>query len=154
METTLIVNSQKQLTEHFKSFEFWSGTDFYLPNCLPTAAQIIRDYFSVPIFVTSVYRHNDTFGYHRYGQAIDMISANHDFNLQKNFRIALLSKQSTLFNELRNTGITGFGLELNCVHLDCRSNVLFSQHDVFGGFTIFEWHREPLPFGSSEIVYR
>lgn len=155
MKTTHISFRNEQITPNFNIYEFYVAAnpdqEFDIHTVLIVAAQLIRDWVGFACTVTSTYRPNDTFGFHRYGKAIDIIS-----NVQIHGKPAvktpaeiLLSfkqeclkyindEDSILIEDLRKIGITGFGVEANCIHLDCRDNI-FNHSDKYGGYEVFEF---------------
>lgn len=135
----IIQNKKIEVSNNFLMSEFWKGQDFVLPDPLIQAAQILRDYIGKPLTITSTYRPNDTFGFHRYGEAIDLIPG------QDMFRLEVIkwidTHQSELIYKLREVGITGLGVEAACIHLDVRKDHCHRQ-DQFGWYAPFEYKQD------------
>ena len=76
MDTIRIKDTLDDLSANFGMQEFYSpvltkpNLEFDLPKCLLDTVQHLRDTWGVPIEITSVYRPNDTFGFHKTGQAL------------------------------------------------------------------------------------
>lgn len=145
MNKVFITNKNEFVGKYFTFLEFWKPAkhDFYFPESLIKAADILRLYFLVPIIITSTSRPNDTFGFHRYDMACDFIS--NKKNIQELFKIEVLKwiggSPSDLIMKLREVGITGFGVEFNCIHLDVRTDHV-SRTDQYGKYMAFEYKQD------------
>ena len=79
MQLIKIINSNDNVSEHFKFSEWFNPAlasakkEFECPQCLIKAMEILRAYFNENWLITSTYRPADTFGFHRYGQAVDSV---------------------------------------------------------------------------------
>ncbi len=122
--------SNRQITVNFKESEFYSGS-FNAPDthCLDDnvirAVQIIRDYFGVPVIIKSTYRtssHNLSVGgssksQHLKGKAID-------FTFKDKKYLDLYYQQIVnkweLYDLLKQSGVNGFGMYDNFMHIDTR----------------------------------
>lgn len=127
-------NSNTQTTKNFVEKEFYSKSfnapaSHYLNELLPSALQVIREYFGVPIKVTSTFRtlsHNTIIGastrsQHLTGEALDFQFIQNNEHLITLFN-EQIETQGVLFQELRSFGINGFGIYDNFIHIDCRLN--------------------------------
>ena len=141
-------------------YEFYSTADpdqeWECPKPLIMAVQIIRKWMEWPVIITSTFREFDTWGPHREGLAIDFILKHGTQDMRpiytngemlQMFREEVIryrnGEVSELVGKLRQVGITGFGLEPACIHLDCGDygfNKRIPHKDVFGTYTIFEWN--------------
>jgi hypothetical protein len=63
--------------------EYWKNIDFELPDPLPIAGQILRDFFGIALTVTNTYPDGQNFGYHRLMKATDWVASeeNQRYNL-------------------------------------------------------------------------
>lgn len=157
-----ITNSNEQLTTNFKISEFWNvkyggHVDFDIPQCLIDAAQIIRDFYGSTL-ITSTIRLKDKFGYHKSGNAIDLLPLKNTLANIKNFGDECIkyqkTKDSDLIIKLRKAGVEGFGIEgNNCVHLDFRNGKNCASRDRYGSYIVFEWHTDGTPTGKSTVIY-
>lgn len=129
----IIWNSDQQLTANFKMSEFYSKSSdapyaHELRDELVTAAQIIRDWAGVPVRITSSYRtesHNNSLPFavstsrHLVGKAIDL-----QFVVDNSYWINEMHNQikfdGELFDELREVGITCYGMYDTFAHIDVR----------------------------------
>ena len=119
----------------------YNGGSFGMDERVINAAQIIRDYFGVPATVNSTRRtkaHELLQGrsgdsQHVYGFAIDL-----DFpeEILLRYHQEILLK-GNLYHQLRVAGITGFGLYDGFLHIDTRTNGIYS--DEYGKFT--DWDK-------------
>ena len=140
-----ITNSQKYVRNSFQMCEFWKGADFDLPDCLLDGCQVIREYFGRAMKVTSTFRPADTFGYHKEGRAVDLVTADpvqsqRVINLWNQELLNYVAgKGSALVTALRRAGVTGMGVEKTCIHIDARPPATGTRSDEFGRFTIFEF---------------
>lgn len=142
-----ITDRNEFVGKYFTAHEFWKAAnpdhDFYFPEPLIQAADTLREYFQCPIIITSTSRPNDTFGFHRYDMACDFVSRSKD--IPELFKIEvekyIRGEKSELITELREIGITGFGVEQVCIHLDIR-NDHYARRDDFGGYTAFEYKQD------------
>jgi hypothetical protein len=125
----------------YPDFSAWYKTfakSFDLSSSLINAAQVIRTFFGQPVYISSVYRPKDTYGFHRYAMALDLHFGTNLVLLTKLKQILNDHKNNpTLFKSLRETGITGFGLESNHLHLDIRQ-FCFNYTDHIGQYQLFE----------------
>jgi len=135
-------NSNIQLTKNFNAKEFYSHCvdvlgSHYLDERLINAMQFIRDYYNVPVFITSSYRSvlcNTIAGgalnsQHLKGLAIDFDFKNE--NIQKKYINDILNKAS-IYYSLLSYGINGIGLYNGFNHIDTRdSNLqLWNESDI------------------------
>jgi hypothetical protein len=153
MERINISFSNQKLSENFSMAEFYLAAnpdqEFSMAKPLVDAAQIIRDWVGFQTKVTSTFRPNDSFGFHKTGDAIDLCTPyaihggkppKYPEDVISAFKVECMNYingfGSKLISNLRKTGVTCFGIECNCIHLDCgkRNNKRF---DVYGGYTIF-----------------
>ena len=154
MDKIHISKEKKSLTKNFNSSEFYFGLDFDLPKSLVDGAQFLREYFNKPIKITSTFRPKDLFGFHRYGEAIDLIWFDDNYNKFNIFKNECKNhKTSEMFKGLRKCGIDGFGLENSCIHLDIRPDLYCHLTDEIGKYCIFTWVSTPLPYGTSGLIY-
>lgn len=121
-----------QITKNFDSIQFFSKapgvTSHFIDDKLPTAAQLIRDHYNIPLYVTSSYRpswYNTSIGgatssRHITGEALDLSFQNEAIHQQYNHDI---NTQGTLYRKLQKAGINGFGLYNGFMHIDTRSNL-------------------------------
>lgn len=165
MKTIHIIDSKEKVIEggHFMFHEFFKpkfggGIEFDMPESLMLAMEVLRGYFHSPWLVSSVIRPLDKFGYHITGLAIDSIPADTIKwdAIEEVFKEECLNyqktRQSNLIIDLREVGITGFGIENGCIHLDVRTDHLHSK-DSYGEYCIFFWKDDGSEFGESEVIY-
>jgi len=139
-----IINSNEKVSNNFTMLEFYRASspvhEFDFPKCLIESAQILRDWFEKEIIITSTSKPSDTFGFHRVNKAIDFISIKDKNKLLSNFKTECenyaTGKGSVLIDKLRSIGVTGFGIENVCIHLDCRDNST-NKTDKYGSYMIF-----------------
>lgn len=161
MDKVKITAEHKQLlpsVKNFDSYEFYIAAnpdhEWDCPVALILAAQIIRNWVGFSVHATSTSRPNDTFGFHRTDQAIDLLSASvihgdlppkTPAHILADFKEECLSyisgTGSELIENLRKVGITGFGIEQVCIHLDCRDNT-FNHKDIYGQYMVFEYKQD------------
>ncbi|MEI6887524.1 MAG: hypothetical protein WCK31_04795 [bacterium] len=161
MEKVKITAEHKQLlpsVENFDSYEFYIAAnpdhEFDCPVALIVAAQIIRNWVGFSVSITSTSRPHDTFGFHRTDEAIDLLSAStihgepppkEPAEVLEEFKEECLSyisgTGSKLIEDLRKAGVTGFGVEQVCIHLDCRTNS-FGRRDAYGQYMVFEYKQD------------
>jgi len=139
--------------------EYWKNVDFELPDPLPIAGQILRDWAGIPLTVTNTYPDGQSFGYHRLMKATDWVASEEEKrqNLIAKYEQELLNyingQGSELIEKLRQAGITGFGYESMCIHLDVRPvpfdpvyNAYSNHKDQYGDYTCFafscHWNTE------------
>lgn len=153
METIHITNTSDSITPNFKMKEFWDTSysrtklDFDMPKALADGAQILRDYFKMPMTITSVYRPGALQGYHVNGHALDINPV--DYTKKKDILASFKAEcikyindeGSPLILKLRSVGITGLGIEMACIHIDCREDH-FSRRDTIGKYMIFEYQQD------------
>jgi len=125
----------------YPDFSAWYkifAKSFLLSSSLINAAQVIRTFFGQPVYISSVYRPKDTYGFHRYAMAINLHFGTDLVTLAKLKTILRDHRNNPpLFKCLRETGITGFGLESNHLHLDLRQ-FYFNFTDQIGQYQLFE----------------
>jgi len=147
-------NSKIPLAPNFVLREFWKGEDFEMPDALIQAAQVIRYWHNGRVTVTSTLRKKDTFGLHRYGKAIDLVATNNNAKLAMIdlFYFEVMSwvngKGSELVENLRRLGVTGFGLENTCIHIDCRDADKCNRNDNYGSYLAFIYRQHIDEFGT------
>lgn len=159
MDIIRITNINENVQANFSYKEFWKprfggGIDFDMPKCLVDAAQIMRDEWGI-INITSTIRPNDTFGYHKNGNACDYLPK--DYSKIKQFQIECMNYQngkgSEIIKKLREAGVQGFGIEAgNCIHLDFRNDKNCSSTDEYGKYIVFSWVADGTKYGKS-VVY-
>lgn len=129
----IISDSNEWVAENFVMSEFYSGSpdapaEHFLDGRLITACQTIRDWFGVPVRITSTYRtesHNSMVGgssssQHLYGLAVDFqFTENNDENLAELHRHIKLG--GDLAYQLADSGIRGFGFYNTFAHIDVRT---------------------------------
>lgn len=135
-------NSNIQLTKNFNAKEFYSHCadvfgSHYLDEKLINAMQFIRDYYDVPIFITSSYRSvlcNSIAGgalnsQHLKGLAVDFSFKNE--NIQKKYINDILNK-APIYYSLLSYGINGIGLYNGFNHIDTRDSdlQLWNESDI------------------------
>jgi hypothetical protein len=147
MKTITIKNSTDKITPNFVFAEYYNAShvnkDYDIDKPLVDAMQVIREHYNQSWMVTSTYRPSDQFGFHKIHPcgAIDSIPSNpaNRASTLADFKQECInyidSKGSELIEKLRAIGITGFGIEGTCIHLDCRPNG--TRRDSLGSFTIF-----------------
>lgn len=143
-----------QVTANFKTNEFYSKSFnapklHYLNDNLPLLAQIVRDFFNVPVTINSSFRtpeHNLAIGgatnsQHTKGNAIDITFAHKDkLKLIENFN-AEVRKGGSLLKKLRSNGLTGLGLYNSFIHLDCRPDG-GKHRDEFGSYAFWDYAKK------------
>jgi len=134
-------------TPNFKLNEFYNAStpnqEFSYPRPLIYAVQIFRDWICDAVFITSTYREFSV-GAHKERLAIDFVSSQ-SFTTKFHNSVMnwILKEESSLIYKLRESGITGFGLEPFCIHLDCGDygfDKRIHHQDSFGTYTAFEWN--------------
>jgi hypothetical protein len=150
METIHITNSKEKVSDHFTMYEYWkpffgSKGDFHTPKALINGIEFLRVWFDFPMIITSVYRPSGKlYDVHSDGLAADVNPIDSKLKVQMldTFKTECLNyinqKGSTLIDGLRNIGITGFGIEGKCIHLDCR-NYKMNRADAYGQYQIFQY---------------
>lgn len=122
-------NSMNHTVPNFEDNEFFCKCPDFLPNChyldleLIFSAQLIREWISSPVFVTSSFRTpacNARCGgmpdsFHLSGHALDLACPGY----QGLVNTAIINR-STLYQNLRKSGINGFGLAHGFIHIDTR----------------------------------
>ena len=78
MEKIHISDTSDKMSDNFTMQEYYKPSlgghgEFDMPICLYKAAQVVRDYYNIPITITSVFRPYATFGEHHTGAAIDLV---------------------------------------------------------------------------------
>lgn len=136
--------------------KFAKDIEFDIPECLVDAQQILRSFYG-RIQITSTIRPKDTFGYHRFGWAVDCVPIDDIKGIDK-FILECKKYQSSgnsqLIEKLRSVGVQGFGIEAgNCIHLDWRDGKNVYDIDQWGKYIVFEWRNDGTANGKS-IVYR
>ena len=107
--------------------------------------QILRDWYGDKLTVTCTYTPNASFGYHRYAKAIDVTATKKadKVKLITNYNNELLNylsgKGSKVIEDLRQVGITGFGIEDTCIHFDIRGESVCNRRDKFGKYLVFKF---------------
>ena len=132
--------------------EFWKNVDFDMPYPLAKGAQIIREFFNIPMTITNTYPDGQIFGYHRLKKAIDITAANVSLRQQiidkynAELDNYINGKGSVLIDNLRAAGITGFGRENVCIHIDVRPEGIDPEYgtscnrsDKYGKYTAFSF---------------
>lgn len=155
-----IKNENKQLTNHFNMLEYYhpkfpTNTEFELPDCFLEASEILREFFDCPVIITSTVRPSDSYGYHKSGRAVDYITT-------KNDSISIFKKEclkyqnlegSELILKLRSVGITSFGIENSCIHIDNRSSNTCDT-DEYGKYIVWSWTSTGGVNGSSKVYHK
>lgn len=130
-------NSNEQLKPNFKESEFYSKCSnapqvHKLDYILPNAVQYIRDYYNIPIEITSTLRTEScnvlaggvSNSMHLYGKAIDFQFA--QFNQETLKKIYIdFANRGELYKNLREIGINGFGFYNTFIHLDTRDKFTY-----------------------------
>ncbi len=128
MITTIIRNSQKRVSKNFLEREFFTKCPDYTRNThildsrLIFAVQVIRNFISEPVFITSSYRTflcNQLSGgapdsFHLKGMALDFMVRNHKLVADQ------IRNCDDLFSLLYSCGIKGFGIYKGHFHIDTR----------------------------------
>lgn len=126
-------NYSNKVTNNFTEKEYYNasygtdGTPFELSDKTIIAGQIIRDYFNVPMKVTSSFRTSaydiskgrSGTGTHTLRQAVDYAFL--DDNTIYKYHKEILER-GNLYMQLRQAGINGFGLYDNFLHIDSRAS--------------------------------
>lgn len=142
----------KDSTEHirpnFVEKEFFTkDPDFHIPyhqidNRVLNAFQIVRDWYEIPVEVTSTFRnesYNKAIGGSPKSQHIRAKAADGKFlgaraaeTLEK--MRSDIGKRGPLYNKLRQAGISGFGLYDTFFHLDARDTEgdAYNDSDQYG----------------------
>lgn len=162
-----------QLRKNFNMQEFFKpkltgggghGMEFDIPEVLLDGMQFISDTWMPEggICITSVYRPNDKFGYHRFGKAGDFVTYKDPMKWIDKWKEECLNhRDSYLIRGLRQIGITGFGVEKNCSHIDAggRNSSTLYPVDEFGQYCVFTWcparteeEKEKFPNGLSKLI--
>ena len=164
-----ITNNNDVIKEgyHFTIEEFWKTKfggclDFEIPECLVDAAEILREFYGGPVMITSDYRPNDKFGFHRYLNntgAVDYLPLTDTINNIDKFKNECLNYQngtgSDLIHNLRSCGVKGFGIEShNCIHLDYRPDINCCDKDEYGMYMVFSWEADGTPDGKSTVYHK
>ncbi|HAF28107.1 MAG TPA: hypothetical protein DCG75_03575 [Bacteroidales bacterium] len=150
---TIKKGDSSKVSKNFTRNEFYSKSidspnEHPLASVLVDAAQIIRDYYGVPVHIASSFRtkiSNRVAGgalksLHLTGCAIDLNVASKSavININKQFK----ERTGDLFKKLRSIGITGFGVYgESFVHIDCRrssDDVPMTEVDEFGDFQFWD----------------
>jgi hypothetical protein len=147
METITIKNSTDKITPNFIFSEYFNAShvnkDYDICKPLVDAMQILREHYNQSWMITSTYRPTDNFGFHKIHPcgAIDSVPSNPQnresalADFKQECQNYVDSKGSELIEKLRKVGITGFGIENTCIHLDCRPSG--TRRDSLGTFTVF-----------------
>jgi hypothetical protein len=151
MEKIRIVNSLDVINEceDFKYYELYNAAhpsqEFDIYTSLLKGLQIFRIWYGDKITVTCTYTPNASFGYHRYGKAIDITATKKadKIKLITNYNNELFNylagKESKIIKDLRKVGITGFGIEDTCIHFDIRGESACNRRDTFGKYLVFKF---------------
>jgi len=130
MFISIFKDSLLQVTSSFKLNEFFCKcpdfvkTSHLLDFRLITAVQAVRDYYQMPVYITSSYRtlfcnaksggaHNS---YHLTGRALDFSCPNINSRIKDD-----ISAKGKLYSSLRSIGINGFGFSDSFIHFDVRT---------------------------------
>lgn len=142
----------------FSPYEFFKvsrGGEFDLPDALIMAQQWLRNYFQQAWSITSTYRPDDTFGFHRYGCAVDSVplAASNRHICLDHFKEECINyvngNESELISNLRKIGVNGFGVEGTCIHLDIRPEKDCAYKDNKGSYIVFTYSPEK----GSGVIY-
>ncbi len=161
METIRVINFTGNISENFTFLEYYKpkltpvALEFDIPRCLVDGVQYLRDYWKEALIITSAYRPQDTFGFHKTGNAVDTVPANDETKLERiaDFREECKNwKNSPLIKGLRAKGVSGFGVEAGCIHLDHRTTNCHLE-DNYGRFCIFMWEADGTPNGKSTLIW-
>ena len=162
MKTLKVINSDLNISENFKFSEYFNPTvshtklEFDIPECLIRGMQYMRDYFKIPLEITSVFRPTDHFGFHQTGHAVDSVPSDRKLALSilDKFKEECINyKNSPLIKGLRLKGVNGFGIESYCIHLDYRPDINCTLADDNGKFCIFFWENDGSSNGKSTLVW-
>ena len=143
---TICKNGRKQISKDFSEQELYSKS-FDAPEChylddkAINALQAIRDWFNVPIKITSTLRTatgNDLIGGASNSRHLQPASAidfqfveNQDATMKKfyqDFRC-----KAGLYRKLRSMGVNGIGIYKSFIHIDARSSAMSSFWDESAG---------------------
>ncbi len=127
----LYKNSNRQITKNFTEKELFSKSpdapdSHDLSDRAINGIQIIRDYFGVPVYVTSTYRteqHNKSIGGASNSQHLKSTAIDGTFKddaIMAKYH-AEIESQGPLYQKLIAAGILGFGLYDNFFHIDSRA---------------------------------
>jgi hypothetical protein len=161
METIKIINSTLPVSDNFSFLEYFDTTvshtklEFDIPTALIKGIQYLRDFYNIPFQITSAYRPNDSFGFHRLGCAVDTIpsDAQQSLDILAKFKEECLNyKNSALIKGMRSKGVSGFGIESYCIHIDVRPDSDCTLEDDNGKFCIFFWENDGSQYGKSTLV--
>ena len=141
--------------------EFGGGVEFDIPKCLVIGVETLRNWFGLPMDVTSTIRFGSNQGFHSYADgfgALDTVPSNRNnwYEIKTDFEDECATyqkdKSSQLIYKLRSIGVKGFGIEGSCIHIDYRPDEHCTSSDEFGKYCIFEWHPDGTPQGKSEVL--
>jgi len=154
MEFIKIINSNIPIKPgyHFTFQEFFDPIlasekkEYDIPECLVDGVNYLRDYFKLPMYITSTLRSKDPMtSLHQTGRAVDLGMVDEKIRIEyiNNFAEEMHNyKHSPLFFALRARGVNGFGIEIgNCIHIDYRPDSRCNSKDDYGKFCIFSWDK-------------
>lgn len=157
---TIKRNDTSRITPHFRANEFYSTSpdapaEHPIAQSVISAAEYLRTYFDTPWSITSTYRtppHEAaicrrnglpqalaTSSQHVAGTAFDSQPVTNRVAIIAQLHADFLSR-GPIFQQLRELGITGFGIYDTFVHLDCRDTrkVAAKQTDSLGKFAFWD----------------
>jgi len=148
-------NDNNKVSNNFTEKEYYNasyGTDgspFEFSDTTINGGQIIRDYFNVPMKVTSSYRtvkhelskNRSGKGYHTLKKASDYVFLDDD-TLYKYHKEIL--ERGNLYKKLRQAGINGIGLYDNFLHIDSREsgNTIDTNYGSFAFWDNRTWSKK------------
>jgi len=162
MKIIKIINSDLKVSDNFTFKEYFhtilspQDLEFDIPNPLIRGMQFLRDYWKEALEITSAYRPDDKYGFHKIGHAVDSVPVDSKHRLDRiaDFKEECVNyKKSPLIAGLRARGLNGFGVEMYCVHLDVRPDNNCHLTDDYGKFCIFEWTNDGSSNGISTLIW-
>ena len=134
---------------HFNIHEFYSKSPdapdcHYLNDIVMEAVNYIREYYGVPVVITSTYRTKyhelvllgkSHTGEHYEGNALDFKIL--DADAMKDYQHQVETASGEVYTHLRQLGVRGFGLYDEFNHIDARS-VGGSHTDAFGSYAFWD----------------
>jgi hypothetical protein len=146
---TICKDYNYQVFPHFNIHEFYSKSPdapqcHELSDITMQAVNYIREYYGVPVVITSTYRTRyhelvllgkKTTGQHFEGNAIDFKIL--DKAAMEDYQRQVASASGEVFTHLRQMGIAGFGLYDNFNHIDSRPEG-GSHIDAFGSYAYWD----------------
>ncbi len=120
-------NNEKYLTKHFREREFHTlghGDVQLIDGRIPKMMEAMRQYYDVPIIITSVYRSGNNQSYHGLGKAVDFQFYKSDMSgIDWNIHTRMyhdMASHTGIWLLLYQMGVRGFGRYNRHFHLDYR----------------------------------